>query len=317
MNTFVIAPEYLSFELPIEAKGRQYIGYLNLSSLELSADAQLATFCLIDENNQTLRFTTNHQIWQQIQRQIKVIRFDRSQQLYIWVEINSESVVVNSRVFQIGWQIHQLMTIFRSCYHFEALFQLLKVVQKLTIPALVNFSHELLSDTDLMIRWVALPASKRHHHSYPGGLIAHSLECALIAEQNVAMLTELSEREKQITILAALLHDIGKTQTLTKNGHTATGRLIDHELLTLQILAKPLERLRRNWADGAHTLQYLLTWKTTMGFCKFVGGNIIRLADQISTSASLRRMAFEDKPEHYNYARIHTNSYTANLNRLI
>jgi putative nucleotidyltransferase with HDIG domain len=168
-----------------------------------------------------------------------------------------------------------------------------------------------------MIRWVALPASKRHHHSYPGGLLAHSLECAFIAEQNVGMLTELSTREKEVTILAALLHDIGKTQTLSMDGHTSTGRLIDHELLTLQVLAKPLEVLKKRWPDGAQTLQYLLTWKSSMGFCKFVGGNIIKFADQISTSASLRRMAFQDKPLHYRYASIQKSNYSAYLNRLI
>jgi putative nucleotidyltransferase with HDIG domain len=316
MSTFVVTPKYQPFELPIEAKGRQYIGYLDLSSLEQSPCGQFASFCLIDANNQILRFTINQKIWRQIQQQIKAIHFDSKQQLYIWIEMNSDGIVVNSRVFQAGWQIEQLITVFQSCYHFEALYQLLKVVQGLATPAIAKFGHELLTDIKLMSRWVSLPASKRHHHSYPGGLLAHSLECAFITEQNVAMLTELSIREKEVTVLAALLHDIGKTQTLSMDGHTSTGRLIDHELLTLQVLAQPLEILSKGWSDGAQVLQYLLTWKSSMGFCKFIGGNIIKLADQISTSASLRRMAFKDKPNYFHFAELQVGSRPQYLNRL-
>lgn len=316
MSTFVVTPKYQSFELPIEAKGRQYIGYLDLSSLEQSPCGQFASFSLIDASNQMLRFTINQKIWLQVQQLIKAIHFESKQQLYIWIEMNSDGVVVNSRVFQVGWQIEQLMTVFQSCYHFEALYQLLKVIQWIRTPAIAKFCHELLADISLISRWVSLPASKRHHHSYPGGLLAHSLECALIAEQNVEMLTELSTREKEVTILAALLHDIGKTQTLSMDGHTSNGRLIDHELLTLQVLAKPLDVLKKLSPDVVQTLQYLLTWKSSMGFCKFVGGNIIKLADQISTSASLRRMAFTNKPDYFIYAPLNVCKKVFFVNRL-
>ena len=316
MNSLIINPQYQPFETPIEAKGRQYIGYLDLSSLIQSSCGKLASFCLIDVKNQSLQFSISQPIWLQIQQQIKAMHIDSMHHLYIWIEVNTNFEVVNSRIFQAMWNLPQMMTIFQSCYHFESLYQLLKVTQSLTMQSLIKFIHEVFLDINLMTLWVSLPASKQHHHSYPGGLLAHSLECALIAEQNVGMLTELSVKEKEVTVLAALLHDIGKTQTLGMQSHTSTGRLLDHEKLTLTTIGVPLAKLEQLWPQGSETLRYLLTWNISMGFCRFIGGNILKIADHLSTSASLRRMAFKDKPNYFHFAELQVGSKPQYLNRL-
>lgn len=100
------------------------------------------------------------------------------------------------------------------------------------------------------------------------------------------------------------------------DGHTQLGRLMDHELFTLQVLAKPLSLLSKRWQNGTQTLQYLLTWKSSMGFCKYIGGNIVKMADQISTSASLRRMAFQGKPEYFSFSPMQTGNSLNYFNRL-
>lgn len=65
-------------------------------------------------------------------------------------------------------------------------------------------------DKTLMIAFVSIPASKRHHHSYPRGLLTHSLQCALITMQNMSAMNELTQSEREVTLVAALLHDVGK-----------------------------------------------------------------------------------------------------------
>lgn len=144
----------------------------------------------------------------------------------------------------------------------------------------------------------------------------HSLECALMTQQMVGSIINISTKEKEVAIVAALFHDVGKVKTLGSTQHTSTGRLIDHEQFTLMLLAEPLNSLQEYWEQGAETLQYLLTWKESQGVCRFVSGNAIKMADRLSTSASLRSMAFKDKPEYFHFAELNIGANKHYLNRL-
>jgi hypothetical protein len=92
--------------------------------------------------------------------------------------------------------------------------------------------------------------------------------------------------------------------------------MLHHENLTLVVLAKPLEKLSQQWNEGAQVLQYLLMWKESMGFCRFVSGNAIKMADHISTAMSLSQKAFEKLPSHYHFAKLNTGHQEHYLNRL-
>ncbi|WP_422452149.1 MobH family relaxase [Endozoicomonas sp. ALC066] len=70
----------------------------------------------------------------------------------------------------------------------------------------------------------ALPASESHHHSYPGGLLDHSLECALNAlrlrrgyvlppNEPVENTSMKAERYTYAVCVCSLLHDCGKMLT--------------------------------------------------------------------------------------------------------
>lgn len=70
----------------------------------------------------------------------------------------------------------------------------------------------------------ALPASESHHHSYPGGLLDHSLECALNAlrlrrgyvlppNEPVENTSMKAERYTYSVCVCSLLHDCGKMLT--------------------------------------------------------------------------------------------------------
>lgn len=126
------------------------------------------------------------------------------------------------------------------------------------IPILRQFILDVLGKPSIGIPFFSLPASKSYHHSYPGGLAAHSLETA---EHTIASCLLFPEHEQWLAATCALFHDIGKVKTFTSNGRkTRLGQLIPHEQLTMEVLAEPLCTLSHNWEDGAIAIRSILDW---------------------------------------------------------
>ena len=138
------------------------------------------------------------------------------------------------------------------------LFYLDASVAHLTQPILREFVLKVLATDGLAFPFVSAPASLNHHHNYPGGLLQHSLECV----QNVSQSGKFSELQKQMGIVAALFHDIGKILTLTSDmRRTTLGRTMDHDKLALEVLAPHLLWLDERWPEGGAQIRYLLTWR--------------------------------------------------------
>lgn len=148
--------------------------------------------------------------------------------------------------------------------------------------ALRQFLSDVLYDDGIAFPFVSCPASLGYHHNYPGGLLRHSIECAQMIERY----QEFSPEKKELGIVAALFHDIGKILTMTPQmGLTSLGRCLDHDKLTLEILAPYLRRLDQGWPEGAAELRYLLTWRPgykDKGFPKTPLANAVLAADRIS-----------------------------------
>lgn len=319
--TFNNAPNE-SFEISVSANGQQYLGYAGVFGSDVGypswdSSGNSCYISLIDYEHKETHFQVDTETYQEMRARYDAINLSSPEYLYLWVEKDIYQHVQNWRLFKTILEIHQVNELYQTSYQFESLYQLFDLVESLQITPLRTFGRAMLADVQLMKRFVSIPASKRHHHSYPGGLLAHSLECAFIAIQNLKAIADLSKTEREVTIMAALLHDIGKTQTLGGSQHTSMGRLLDHEQLTLLVLAEPLNQLTHYWPKGSETLQYLLMWNHRQGFCRYVGGNIIKLADHLSTSTSLRRMAFEGKPNYYSFSQLRIGQSTHVVNRLI
>ena len=131
------------------------------------------------------------------------------------------------------------------------------VLDALTTPELRNFAHSVLSQDSLAFPFVSGPASLEHHHNHPGGLLEHSLECTDI----VAGMKWFPTHIRELGVVAALFHDIGKIVTMTgEMKRTSTGYLVDHDLLNLELLSYSLQILDEEWPDGARALRYILSW---------------------------------------------------------
>lgn len=175
---------------------------------------------------------------------------------------------------------------------------LMRCIQLLQ-PALRQFVTGVLMDPAIGVPFVTLPASLSYHHAEPGGLLAHSWECASICGK--AAHGMLNRKEAELTVVAALLHDVGKIRTY-KGGCTLsdTGHTVPHEALTLEVLSPHLARLDKDCRLGANFIRHMLTWDTTQSrYPEFPGALLIRAADQFSTAINCRTAAFESHPDYH------------------
>jgi len=297
--------------------GKQLFGYLENFSLDYcGTETPFCYVTLVDIHNQIQSVEIDRSAYEQLGNQYQTIQRERNEHLFFWAEVDDSGVVINWRLFKTAMPLSKLYPIYKASYDSLGLFQLIELVESIKAVPLKWFMREVLKDTALMTGFVSIPASKRHHHSFPGGLLAHCLECAYFTRLNVNSLSNVSENEREVATVAALLHDIGKVKTLGLEKYTSIGRLLDHEDFTLSLLSEPLKQLQNNWPSGAEALQYLLIWKENRGHCRFVSGNAIKMADRMSTSASINHMGFAGKPDYYQYTWLNAGSNNIYVNRL-
>jgi len=187
------------------------------------------------------------------------------------------------------------------CARPDCLPRLVAVTDQLSHPALKSFLSSIFLDLKLVERFLTVPASQRHHHSYPGGLFVHSIECAEIVHASYPV----PGWEKELGIVAALLHDIAKTRTMTATKKTTLGYVVDHDLLTLETLATHLSKIDTSWPDGATALRYLLTWNLNKKSLPLIPvAETVRYADRISSALDARMLAYTDEPKWKSFARL-------------
>lgn len=157
---------------------------------------------------------------------------------------------------------------------------------RITLEPLSRFVAGVLADDSIAFAFVSAPASLNHHHNYPGGLLAHSLECFQMVERH----REFAQAQHQLGMVAALFHDIGKILTLTHQmRRTSLGHCLDHDKLTLETLAPYLKQLDRDWPQGAAELRYLLTWKVGRGIPAYDMADLVSCCDRVSAGLDKRR----------------------------
>jgi len=271
---------------------------------------------VVDRFSETHYFETDRNTYSNLLHALNELHLKHDECAYIWLRQDDNGRLIESNLFKSTLNIDQVCYLFERSYDHGSTLNLLHLTESITMDPLKDFVREVITDRSLMKDFIQIPASKRHHHSFPGGLFSHSLEVALLTRQTVKSLSGVSINEMEVAMVAALFHDIGKTKTLGMESHTDLGRLMDHEQFTLALLIPHLERLSEVWPKGYDALQYLLTWKESMGLCRFVSGNAIKMADRLSTSASIRDMAFKDKPNYFSFSSLCVGAKTHYVNRL-
>jgi hypothetical protein len=137
-------------------------------------------------------------------------------------------LIKNWQIIRAPYSLKRLDQLYRVTEQPEALDRLWGLIQRIAVPILRNWLTDLFSNTLFSLPFVQVPASHYHHHSHPGGLLLHSVECAEWVEQ-VATRT-LNPKEAALSIIAALLHDFGKIETMAPSGFS---QMVSHEVLSL------------------------------------------------------------------------------------
>lgn len=203
-----------------------------------------------------------------------------------------------------------------SCPLPQALEQLYGAVEELTVSHLRSFVFSVLAMPGILQSFLQLPASVTNHHSFPGGLLQHSLECV----SSVRAQPGFARIDLELGMVAALLHDIGKIRTLRPNLRlTDEGFLLQHDDLTLEVLAPSLRELDASWPTGASDLRYLWSFlkaKRERPIPCITIAEAVLAADRISAGIDNQRRAFATHPGWHRHASVSGRSYTRSQLRI-
>jgi uncharacterized domain HDIG len=112
-------------------------------------------------------------------------------------------------------------------------------------------------DRALMDAFVRSPAARDLHHAFVGGLLEHTLNIARMASAFAAS----ARVDRDLLVLGALLHDIGKTQELEAKytiDYTDRGKLLGHLYIGSEMLAERARSIPNFPAEKLHLLQHMI-----------------------------------------------------------
>ena len=182
----------------------------------------------------------------------------------------------------------------------ELLVELRNLVDTLSHSGIRQFVLSVLSDDEILLPFVRLPASKNHHHAHPSELLKHSLTSV----QKVIAVVGKDYDKVELAIVGALFHDIAKIRTIAAEGKlTPTGYLISHDFMTLEVLAPHLKILDKTYPDIANALRYIWSWKINTKKSSIpctALAEIVAGIDRFDTALQVDAEAFQDKPEWQN-----------------
>ncbi len=148
-----------------------------------------------------------------------------------------------------------------------------------------------LGDDGIGLQLLTSPASLGAHHGWAGGLLEHTVDVA----QRVADWPNLGKDIRELAIVAAILHDIGKTKSFAAGPRlTALGRMVRHESLTLELCGVALRKLDRDRPEAGCLLRHVWTagLASPRGTSAHPLVEIVAVADRLSASESSRALAY-------------------------
>ncbi|MDP9139958.1 MAG: hypothetical protein M3O62_04105 [Pseudomonadota bacterium] len=152
-----------------------------------------------------------------------------------------------------------------------------------------GFLRRVLLDPEIGVPFMRCRGSVRHHHSMPGGLLAHST--AVLDLVMYAVLSALPDDHRSLDIaqIAYLLHDVGKIRTVGESRRPVNGLVVRHEIQSVKLLAPHLKWLEGRDPELSVGLEYVLDYIATpakaRGYAKYLVAEIVAAADQWSAAA--------------------------------
>ncbi|MGF1720460.1 TraI domain-containing protein [Vibrio kyushuensis] len=174
-------------------------------------------------------------------------------------------------------------------------YALCTILSSITDENLIGFVDTFRCDHEFLSHFLTLGASRNHHHSEEGGLLAHSVEVvtSVVGAMNAF---EFSDKSYQVALVAALLHDTGKAFASYLGGEI---RYIptQHEPLVFQMFSKALDVLWTNKKSWWELLS--MSWLKTHGYDSNPISLAVQNADRLSASVSRANQLFAHAPSYY------------------
>ena len=141
----------------------------------------------------------------------------------------------------------------------ESLFCRLQVLfESLTEPRLVRLAQSFLADGPWLERLKLAPAAVTNHHAFPGGLLQHTIDLMELVQ---LVAPRYQKIDRQILLLGAFLHDLGKIDELTSGGelaYTDPGQLVGHIVIGVQLLNRHIDAIVRDGCEFEDSLRWQL-----------------------------------------------------------
>jgi 3'-5' exoribonuclease len=140
----------------------------------------------------------------------------------------------------------------------EMMASLKGILRKIKNTHLKTLSDGFFADNDFIRVFEKSPAAKNFHHSYIGGLLEHTLS---VCQMAVSVAEHYPQLDGDLLIIAAFLHDLGKTRELTFQpfiDYTDEGRLLGHLTIGTAILDEKLASMKNFPMDLAIKLKHMI-----------------------------------------------------------
>ena len=122
--------------------------------------------------------------------------------------------------------------------------RLREVMDEVRRPALRALLDAIWADATLVANLKRAPAAEKLHHAYLGGLLEHTLG---VAETSGRLCDQYERLDRDLMLLGALWHDLGKTRELAYAdafGYTDEGKLIGHIVQGVLMLQEKIAEVR-------------------------------------------------------------------------
>jgi len=140
----------------------------------------------------------------------------------------------------------------------EQLANLKALLDTVERPALRALMAAVWADEALTRDFLRAPAAEKLHHAYLGGLLEHTLGVAQNAD---AILKRYPKLDRDLLLLGALWHDLGKTRELAyaqSFGYTDAGKLVGHLVQGVIMLNDKIAAVRASGTDFPEELANVL-----------------------------------------------------------
>ena len=157
-------------------------------------------------------------------------------------------------------------------------------------PGLRALVDAFVADGDFRARLRILPATQEGHHSWPGGLLEHTVGVASLCREAAQLHQRL---RADLLLAAALLHDAGRTRELDRGPlflPTAEGRLLGHVHLGLRLVEERASGLQP--AVLAEILHAIASHHDARA-ARTAEATVLYHANQLDAAASMRPVTTE------------------------